>query len=143
MKTLLIASAFAVMAANLRAQTYSLDWSNIAAGGGASTNGPYSVSGAIGQHDAGGPMTNSQYSVVGGFWVLPVVVQTPGAPTLYVTNAAPGFATVWWTPATPGFVLQETLSVAPTRWLNSPSGANNPATVSATLPAKFYRLNKP
>jgi len=145
MRTTWLLTLLATFGLGLRApaQNYSIGGFTIAGGGGTSTNGQYSVSGTIGQHDAGGPMTNSQYSVVGGFWVLPVVVQTPGAPTLYVTNAAPGFATVWWTPATPGFVLQETLSVAPTRWLNSPSGANNPATVSATLPAKFYRLNKP
>jgi hypothetical protein len=88
-------------------------------------------------------MTNGQYSMTGGFWALPVAVPTPGAPMLHITNAASGLATVWWTPATPGFVLQETLSLPPTNWLNSASGTNNPVIVPATLPTKFYRLNKP
>ena len=57
------------------AQTYSIDWSTIDGGGGTSTGGVYSVSGTIGQPDAGGPMTNGQYSVTGGFWALPTAIQ--------------------------------------------------------------------
>ena len=126
-----------------RAQTYSIDWYKVAGGGGTSTNGVYAVSGTIGQHDAGGPMTNGTYSLAGGFWALSTLVQTPGAPVLHITNAAPGFATIWWTPSTPGFTLQSTDRLSPTNWVNAPSGTNNPATVPATLPARFYRLFKP
>lgn len=122
---------------------YSIDWSKIAGGGGTSTNGQYALSGTIGQPDAGGPFTNGQYSVAGGFWALPTLVQTPGAPTLHITNAAPGFATIWWTPSTPGFTLQSTDSLAPANWGNAPSGTNNPANVPAALPARLYRLTKP
>ena len=125
------------------AQAYSIDWFKIAGGGGTSTGGVYSLSGTIGQPDAGGPMGNGPYSLTGGFWALPVLVQTPGAPTLHITNAAPGFATIWWSPATPGFTLQSTDSLSPTNWVKAPSGTNNPATVPATLPARFYRLSKP
>jgi len=125
------------------AQSYSIDWFKIAGGGGTSTNGQYLLSGSVGQHDAGGPMTNGPYSISGGFWALPTLVQMPGAPTLHITNAAPGFATLWWTPNTPGFTLQSTDSLSPTNWVNAPTGTNNPATVSATLPGRFYRLNKP
>lgn len=57
--------------------------------------------------------------------------------------AAPGFATIWWIPATPDFTLQSTDSLSPTNWVSAPSGTNNPATVPATLPARFYRLFKP
>ena len=56
----------------LPAQTYSIDWYKVAGGGGTSTGGVYSVSGTAGQQDAGGPMTNGQYSVTGGFWALPI-----------------------------------------------------------------------
>ena len=95
-------------------------------------------------HDAGGPMTNGQYSLTGGFWVLPTLVQTPGAPTLHITNAAPGVATIWWTPVTgTNWLLQERLSLSGGTWTNSPSGTTNPVTVPATLPTKFYRLFKP
>jgi hypothetical protein len=40
-------------------------------------------------------------------------------------------------------VLQETWSLAPANWTNSPSGSTNGIVVPATLPAKFYRLHKP
>ena len=64
-------------------QSYSIDWNKVAGGGGTSTGGPYSVSGTIGQHDAGGPMTGGNYALTGGFWALISVAQTPGAPTLH------------------------------------------------------------
>jgi hypothetical protein len=120
---------------------YSIDWYTIDGGGGTSTGGVYSVTGTIGQPDAGGPMTNGQYSVTGGCWVLPTAVQTTNAPTLAIVPAAPGFALISWTPPTPGFVLQESLSLSPTNWVNSPSGATNPIVVRTTLPTKFYRLS--
>jgi hypothetical protein len=90
------------------AQSYSIDWYTIDGGGGTSTGGVYSVSGTIGQPDAGGPMTNGEYSVTGGFWALPTAVQVTNAPTLTIAPATPGNATISWSPNTPGFVLQET-----------------------------------
>ncbi len=122
---------------------YSIDWSTIDGGGGTSTGGVYSVSGTIGQHDAGGPMTNGQYSVTGGFWALPTAIQVTGAPTLTIVPATPGNATISWTPNTPGFVLQETWVLSPANWTNSVSGTTNPIVVPATVPTKFYRLFKP
>ncbi len=135
-------------ALNATAQSYAIDWHTIDGGGGTSTGGPmiginYSLSGTIGQHDAGGPMMGGAYSLTGGFWALPVAVQTLGAPTLTIVPFGAGQARVSWTPNTPGFVLQEALSLAPANWVNSPSGAANPVTVSAAVPAKFYRLHKP
>jgi len=128
------------------AQSYSIDWFKVAGGGGISSNSQppainYQLSGTIGQPDAGGPMTNGQYSVIGGFWVLPQAIQVAGAPTLAIAPAAAGLATVSWTPATPGFVLQE--SVKPDAgWTNSATGATNPVTVPTLGPLKFYRLRK-
>ena len=126
------------------AQTYSIPWSTIDGGGGTSTGGVYSVSGTIGQPDAStAPMTNGQYSVTGGFWALPTVIQVIGAPTLAIAPATPGNATISWSPNAPGFVLQQTSVLSPSNWTNSPSGATNPITLSATNAAKFYRLFKP
>ena len=123
---------------------YFIDWSTIDGGGGTSTGGVYSVSGTIGQPDAGGPMTNGQYSVTGGFWALPQAVQIEGAPTLTIAPAGAGLAQISWTPATgTNWVLQERLSLTVGSWTNSPSGTNNPITVPAALPTKFYRLFKP
>ena len=127
----------------LVAQSYSIDWFTINGGGGTSTGGVYSVSGTIGQPDAGGPLTGGQYSLTGGFWALPAAVQATGAPTLTIVPATPGNATISWTPNTPGFVLQETWVLSPSNWSNSVSGATNPILVPATLPTKFYRLFKP
>jgi len=132
-----------LLSATLVHAQFAIDWFKIAGGGGTSTGGVYSVSGTIGQLDASGPMTNGQYSLVGGFWVLPIAVQDTNAPTLTIAPATPGNAVISWTPNTPGFVLQENLSLSPTTWTNSLSGATNPVIVPATFPAKFYRLFKP
>jgi hypothetical protein len=141
--SLTVASAL-LPAGNLFAQTYSIDWFKIAGGGGTSTGGIYSVSGTLGQPHARGPMTNDPFSLTGGFWALPQLVQAPGAPTLYITSAAPGWTALWWTPVTgTNWVLQERTNLTLGAWTNSPSGAPNPVTVPATLPAKFYRLFKP
>jgi hypothetical protein len=141
----LVALWFILLAASfsLRAQSYSIDWFKVAGGGGTSANGQFLLSGTIGQHDAGGPMTNGQYSVTGGFWVLPQAIQVTGAPTLTITPASPGTATISWAPNTSGFVLQETWSLSLVNWTNSASGSANPATVSTVNAARFYRHSKP
>jgi len=67
----------------LHAQSYSIDWYKIGGGGGTSTNGQYSLSGTIGQHDAGGPMSGGNYSVTGGFWACsPDIRQIAAAPRI-------------------------------------------------------------
>jgi len=95
MKTIVSSMALLLAASSLVAQQYSVDWFKVADGGGTSTNGQYSVSGTIGQPDAGGAMSGGQYSVTGGFWALINVVQTPGAPTLYVSHSG-NTVTVYW-----------------------------------------------
>ena len=142
-RSFVAALAFVATATITHAQSYSIDWFTIDGGGGTSTGGVYSLSGTIGQPDAGGPLTNGQYSVTGGFWALPFAVQTPGVPVLTIIPFGPGQARISWTPNPPGYVLQETFSLAPANWGDSPGGAANPVTVPATLPTKFYRLRKP
>ena len=134
--------ALTVICGAVRAQL-AIDWFSIDGGGGTSTGGVYSVSGTIGQPDPGTPMTNGQYSIIGGFWALPIAVQTLGSPTLKIVPGPPGQATVSWTPNTPGFVLQEALILSPANWINSLSGATNPVVVPATATRKFYRLSRP
>lgn len=144
MKKILLSLLFSMGSFAALAQ-YSIDWFTVDGGGGTSTGGVYSLTGTIGQPDAGVPMTstNGQYSVIGGFWALPTAVQVPGGPKLSIVPAAPGLATISWTPGSPGFVLQESLGLSPTNWVNSPSGVTNPIVVPATLPAKYYRLFRP
>lgn len=94
-KTLVLIFAGLLAAGSGWAQQYSIDWYKIAGGGGTSTGGVYSVSGTIGQHDAGTPMTGGNYSLTGGFWALISVVQTAGAPTLFIGHSGNG-VTVYW-----------------------------------------------
>jgi hypothetical protein len=68
------------------AQNYAIDWFKVAGGGGTSTGGIYSISGTIGQPDAGA-MSGGNYTLVGGFWGLIAAVQTAGAPHLTVTRS--------------------------------------------------------
>ena len=143
MKTLL--PCFLLLAGSLTqglAQSYSIDWFTIDGGGGTSAGSVFTVNGTIGQPDAGGPMTGGNFSLTGGFWAWPGVIQIPGAPALVITPAAPGLATITWNPATPGFVLQQSDSLTTPNWSDAPSGAVNPATVPATLPVNFYRLRR-
>lgn len=115
----------------------------VAGGGGTSTGVVFAVSGTIGQPDASETMASDRYTAAGGFWAFPTAVQVLGAPTLTIIPASLGEVMISWTPNTPGFLLQETATLEPSDWTNSPSGSANPITLSATFPAKFYRLSKP
>ena len=62
-------------------------------------------------------------------------------PVLRIVPEASGFATLSWTLGSlPRFVLQYTESLAQTNWVNAPSGAANPVTITTTNEARFYRL---
>ena len=124
-----------------RAQTYSIDWFKVSGGGGTSTNGQYSLSGTIGQQDAGGPMTGANYSLTGGFWSL-YAVQTPGAPLLTITYIA-NQAVVSWSPSVTGWTLQTNSSLGTTNW-GSYLGAivNNSVTNSPPAGNLFFRLKQ-
>ena len=131
------------------AQQYSIDWFKVGGGGGTSTGGTYLVSGTIGQHDAGGPMTNGQYSLAGGFWSVIAVVQTPGAPRLAaVFNAQPPTVTVSWSLTATNYVLQQNSEVNTANWINSSLPVTtNGSTLSVTITSPpagklFFRLKQ-
>lgn len=106
------------------AQSYSINWYKIAGGGGTSTNGQYSLSGTIGQPDASLAMTGGNYSLTGGFWAVVSVVQTPGAPTLYI-NISGNMVNVYWQNV-PGYVLQQSPSISPpVSWTQNNSWSSN------------------
>ena len=138
----IILSLLAGSAACLASDPYRIDWFKIASGGGTSAGGAYSVSGTIGQPDAGA-MSGGPFTLTGGFWALPVAVQSSNAPTLLITGGAPGWATISWTPATPGFVLQVSDTLTPPAWTNALSAGTNPVSIPATLPVRYYRLSRP
>jgi hypothetical protein len=137
----IFSAALALLTAGLFAADYSLTWSTIDGGGGTSTNGPYTLTGTVGQPDTGAS-SGGPYLLQGGFWVF-VAVQTPGSPTLAIQPAGPGQARLAWSPDTPGFILQFSLTLTPPAWTNAPTGATNPVVVPATLPTRFYRVVKP
>ena len=135
----------AVFAWNTTAQVYVMDWNKVAGGGGTSTNGQYSVSGTIGQHDAGTAMTGGGYSLTGGFWSLIAVVQTPGAPLLTITHAGISVIVSRPSPST-GFVLQQNSNLAnASGWANFNGTVNDNAvtksiTNSSPIGNLFFRL---
>jgi hypothetical protein len=61
-------AAAALLAESAMAQAYEIPWYSVDGGGGTSSGGGFTLSGAIGQHDAGGPMTGGAFSLTGGFW---------------------------------------------------------------------------
>ena len=95
-----------ISALSAQAQTYSIDWFKIAGGGGTSTGGVYTVSGTIGQHDAGGPLIGGNYSLTGGFWSL-VAIQTTNAPFLKIFLSTTNTAVVSWPSPSTGWRIQQ------------------------------------
>src|ERR1035438_3601207 len=135
-------AVFLLPAVVAHAQEYSIDWYKVSGGGGASTGGVYSVSGTIGQHDAGGPMTGGNYSLTGGFWAL-YAVQTPGAPLLTITHLG-NQAIVSWPPSVTGWTLQTNANLATLTWGKYLGTVVNNA-VTNPLPHGnlFFRLTQP
>jgi len=142
-----------LFALKLCAQPYSIDWYKISGGGGTSTGGVYSVSGTIGQPDAGGAMSGpmigtNNYSVTGGFWSLISVVQTLGAPALTVTHSGNNVIVSWPSPST-GFQLQQNSNLAAANgWSTSgfsiaDNGTNKSITISSPTGNLFFRLKNP
>jgi hypothetical protein len=136
----------AVLAApKLFAQPYSVDWYKVAGGGGTSTGATYQVTGTIGQHDAGVPMSGGNYSVTGGFWGLISVVQTPGSPTLTVKVTGSNTIVVSWPSASTGFLLQQNSDLSTANWTTSgltisDDGTNKSVTIASPAANLFFRL---
>src|SRR2546421_6304208 len=125
MALLLLLGSLGVSA--LQAQNYSIDWFTIDGGGGTSTGGVFSVSGTIGQPDAG-HMSGGNYTLDGGFWGIIAAVQTPGAPTLRVFRTTTNTVVLAWPISSAVFSLQQTANVSAPGWgpvTNQPSVVNS------------------
>jgi hypothetical protein len=130
-------------ASTIHAQQYSIDWYKIAGGGGTSTGATYQVTDTIGQPDASGAMNGGNYSLTGGFWNLISVVQTPGAPALYISHSG-NTVTVFWQ-AVSGWSLQQNNNLALSVNLSAsggvtPSGGTNYLNISSPTGNLFFRL---
>jgi hypothetical protein len=129
------------------AQNYTIDWHKIAGGGGTSTNGQYSLSGTIGQHDAGGPMNGPGFTLSGGFWTV-YAVQSQGAPLVRIKMTGANAVMVYWPSPSTGFNLQVNTDLASSNW-NAPSetvnddGTNKYILITVPIGKAFYRLKSP
>ena len=129
------------------AQSYSIDWFTIDAGGGASAGGGYSLNGTIGQSDAAITMSGGSYSMTGGFWSL-IAVQTPGAPLLKILRSPTNTAVISWPSAATGFTLQQNGQLGTSNWSAAAQtitddGTNKYIIVNPPAGTHFYRLFKP
>jgi hypothetical protein len=144
-KTILIIAVLVSETFSLCAQTYSIDWFKVSGGGGVSTGGVYTVSGTIGQHDAGGPMIGGSYSLTGGFWSL-FAVQTAGAPVLSIFRTTTNTVVVSWPSPSTGWKLQQTGSLPAGSWVTPAEAVNDNGTskfivVNPATGNRFYRLS--
>jgi hypothetical protein len=139
--------ALSLLAPALHAQQYSIGWYKISGGGGTSSDGAYSVTGTIGQHDAGAAMTGGNYSLTGGFWSLIAAVQTAGAPVLTIARSGTSVIVSW--PVTAGYTLQQNNNLAvPAGWATSSysittSSGTNSITLTSPVGNLFFRLANP
>ena len=141
-----LALALGVFAIQSEAQSYSIDWFKISGGGGTSANGQYSLSGTIGQPDAGMAMSGGNFSVTGGFWSLISVVQTAGAPTLYISQSGNSVMVYWQ--AVSGWSLQQNNNLAvPANWSASGgvtiTNGTNYLNIASPAGNLFFRLQHP
>ena len=132
------------------AQDHAIDWWTVDGGGGTSTGGVYTLSGTIGQPDAG-QTSGGTFTLVGGFWGVVAAIQTPGAPLLsaVLTNGA---VTVFWPRPAEGWALEEVASLAATPASNAWTQVSIPYQTNATqiqitvpppvVGNRFYRLRK-
>jgi hypothetical protein len=139
--------SFTVFLVSAGAQNFSIDWHSIDGGGGTSTGGVYSVSGTIGQPDAGN-MNGGGYTVDGGYWGIIAAVHTPGAPLLTIFHTTTNTVVVSWPSPSTDWSLQQNTNLNTTNW-NAPAqaiadnGTIKSITVNPPTGNRFYRLFKP
>ena len=117
---------------------FSLDIVSVGGGGVTGESGEFSLMASVGSWEAGAT-SSDEFSTEGGFWSIAAVLQPP---ILTIVPAGPGQVTISWTPAA-DYVLQETSSLSPANWTNSPSGGTNAVNLAIVEDRKYYRLSKP
>jgi hypothetical protein len=137
-------SAFLSVVVFAHAQPFALESFTVDGGGGTSSGGAYSLSGTIGQPDAG-TLSGGSFTLQGGFWAVVSEAVVPGSPELTIRVLSNGTVQICWPSAATGFALQETLSITPSAW--SPSelplvddGTTQCVTVAAPSGERFFRL---
>jgi hypothetical protein len=143
---ILIATTAVTFGTTLYAQSLGITWSTIDGGGGASTGGVFTVSGTIGQPDAG-RMSGGNFTLDGGFWGLIAAVHTPGAPWLTVWLTSTNTVVVSWPAPSDGWVLKENGDLNTINWVNvaqTPQEVDGrkQVVISPPIGSRFYRLHK-
>ncbi len=140
---ILFAAGFLAALVPATAQNYSIDWFSIDGGGGTSTGSVYSVSGTIGQPDAG-IMSGGNFTLVGGFWSIISAIQSPGAPLLRIVLTSSNSVIVAWPAPSPNFILEQNSDLSTSNWLGTPAptvvGNENQLLVNPPFGNRFYRL---
>ncbi len=124
-------------------QSYSIPWSTVGGGGGASAGGTFQITGTVGQPAVGATVQGGAFSITSGFWSLLAAVPAVGSPLLSITNAG-GQIKISWPAADTGWVLQSNPTLQPGGWVTY-SGPVNNNTVNWTPAAgtRFFRLSHP
>jgi len=150
MKRVLITLAFAMvalLAQSARGNTNSVAWFKVAAGGGTGTGGAYSLSGTIGQPDAG-TMSGGAYGITGGFWSIIFVVQSPEVPRLRIVRTTTNAVMIAWPTSDVAYSLQQNSTAAGGNWTvvtNSIAvvGSENQVVIAPPTGNRFFRLQSP
>jgi hypothetical protein len=126
-------------------QTFSLDWWTVDGGGGTSTGDVYTVSGTIGQPDAGA-MSGGGYSLTGGYWGL-YAMPKPVRPVLSIELTGNTVMVYWPSPST-GFNLEVDTDLTTANWVTPAETVQDNGTIKYILvnpPTgnRFYRLKQP
>jgi hypothetical protein len=141
---------FAVAASSVQAQNYSIDWYSIDGGGGTSSGGAYTLTGTIGQPDAG-KLSGGDFELTGGFMSIVTAIQSPDGPLLSVNRSGANVVISWPNPSV-GFTIEETTALgnpsSSTVWTGTSTtpvvvGENKQVTVPAPVGRKYYRLSNP
>lgn len=122
-----------------------IDWYQISGGGGTSAGGNFSVSGTIGQPDAGLTMSGGNFSLTGGYWSIIAVFQSAGAPNLVVFHSGRNVTVSW--PDTGSFVLQQNGGLDPAGWADSSyqvsiADGTNSVTLAPSNGNMYFRLKQ-
>jgi hypothetical protein len=146
-KSVLLLLVLLGIATITRGERLSISWFTIDGGGGSSSGGGYSVSGTIGQPDAG-KMRGANYSLLGGFWAV-----IKGGPPLKIRQQADSLVLSWPADAI-GFTVQSAtqLTAGGGNWTDLPT---DPVLVGDEFqvvigpsntppnPIRFFRLRHP
>src|ERR1043165_1257469 len=143
LKTVLItlAAALTIQTPLVRAAGYKLDWQTVDGGGGNCSGGKLSVSGTVGQPDAGN-CAGGSFLQQGGF--IPAFQKSLGPPlrTTFSGNQVINS----WPNICPGFILEGAPNVNGPTWTALGSGtvlgADRQVLISKSSPYHFFRLQK-